>query len=216
MNMSCEQIEECIGAYLADHLTVQERYRVEMHLDGCATCQAEYDSLGDVAAMLQNDFDAEDTDLGLDTSRREALSRMFADANPVRDRKTRVLFRRLRTASASVAVAASLLVGAYFGSISGQQQVQPTEYTLEITSVPRSITMASNLPEEKPTENHRVRSLSNVPYPDFVGIVRYHMPEYGMGTIVQASSMGGSRIPYVGLPTPRHDYDFSKSPLASE
>jgi hypothetical protein len=49
---SCREWREVLGAYALDRLTAEERAGVEAHLEGCAECRAEAESLIGVAGML--------------------------------------------------------------------------------------------------------------------------------------------------------------------
>jgi len=48
----CRHWKEALGAYALGHLAPGERAGVEAHLEGCAACRAEADSLGSVARLL--------------------------------------------------------------------------------------------------------------------------------------------------------------------
>ena len=48
----CRQWRESLGAYALGHLDGEERARLEAHLDGCAECRAEAESLGAVVTLL--------------------------------------------------------------------------------------------------------------------------------------------------------------------
>lgn len=213
MNMTCAEIEERIGAYLADQLTVQERYRVEMHLDACSSCQAEIDSVSDIATLLKSSLNDDEEVFELDRTRRETLSRMFAEANP--DRAARARWRVMRRATMGLGFAATLLIGAYLGFVSGNQRVQTPEFELQIaslpsTSVPAVVEAAS---VDEPTYGV---SPTGSPYGELRIFAELRLPEYGSGPVVRAMTMGGTKRPYIGLPVPRPEYDFAKSSLVHE
>lgn len=48
----CREWREQLGAYVLEQLGDEERVALEAHLEGCAECRAEADSLGHVALML--------------------------------------------------------------------------------------------------------------------------------------------------------------------
>src|SRR6185295_4256176 len=48
----CRHWKESLGAYALNHLSREERAGVEAHLEGCAACRAEADSLMSVAQLL--------------------------------------------------------------------------------------------------------------------------------------------------------------------
>lgn len=48
--MTCEQLDECIDAYLDGTLAAADRAAVERHLEGCATCRTHRDGLRAVLA----------------------------------------------------------------------------------------------------------------------------------------------------------------------
>jgi serine/threonine-protein kinase len=65
----CPELERC-EALLSDAVPVEQRARLEQHLEGCATCQARLDSLESGSALLDlvrevGDLDAAVTDLTL-------------------------------------------------------------------------------------------------------------------------------------------------------
>jgi hypothetical protein len=49
---SCREWREEIGAYALGHLSAQESASLEAHLEGCADCRAEADSLASLARLL--------------------------------------------------------------------------------------------------------------------------------------------------------------------
>jgi hypothetical protein len=48
----CREWRESLGAYVLGQLTAQERAGIDAHLEGCASCRAEVESLGSVATLL--------------------------------------------------------------------------------------------------------------------------------------------------------------------
>jgi anti-sigma factor RsiW len=48
----CREWRHSLGAYALGHLDADERAALEAHLDGCADCRAEVDSLGSLAHLL--------------------------------------------------------------------------------------------------------------------------------------------------------------------
>lgn len=49
---SCREWQESLGAYALDNLLADERAGLQAHLEGCAACRTELDSLTSVAALL--------------------------------------------------------------------------------------------------------------------------------------------------------------------
>jgi len=49
---SCREWRESLGAYALGHLPIEERAGLEAHLEGCAACRAEADSLALVSRLL--------------------------------------------------------------------------------------------------------------------------------------------------------------------
>ena len=49
---SCREWQESLGAYALDNLPADERAGLQAHLEGCAACRTELDSLTSVAALL--------------------------------------------------------------------------------------------------------------------------------------------------------------------
>lgn len=49
---SCRERRESLGAYVLGHLPTEERRVLEAHLEGCAECRAEADSLASVSRLL--------------------------------------------------------------------------------------------------------------------------------------------------------------------
>lgn len=192
MKFDCADIEERIAAYLVDDLTVQERYWIEMHLRDCAECQAEIDSLQDIAGSLQAEFDSE-TEFELDPERRAALSQQFAQANPEMDIATRRRRRRIRAMVANMSVAAALLLGAYLGFITGNQRVQSPElpeFTLEIASSDYSTRTTQSNPPVLTSG-----PLVGVPYVDLTPLATLYAPD--------STSSFPSGVTFAGMPTPR-------------
>ncbi|MFP6583010.1 MAG: zf-HC2 domain-containing protein [Candidatus Hydrogenedentota bacterium] len=213
MKMTCAEIEECVGAYLADHLTVQERYRVEMHLDSCPDCQAEIDSVSDIAILLKSSLNDDNDDLQLDSTRRETLSQLWAEANPHNDHATRIRWRMMRNAATGLAVAASLMIGSYLGFVTGNQRVQQPDFKLEIASLPVATLTVQTAEFDEP--QYGVSSHGS-PYGELLILSQLRLPEYGSGPIIRAQHTNGTRAPYIGLPVPRPGYDFEMSSIVHE
>lgn len=49
---SCREWRESLGAYVLGHLSAEERAGLEAHLEGCAECRAEADSLALISSLL--------------------------------------------------------------------------------------------------------------------------------------------------------------------
>ena len=213
MKLECTEIEELTGAYLADQLTVQERYRVEMHLNTCPECAAELSDFAPLAAALKQEFDSEEQELTLDARRRESLLSVWNQHVPVRY-SARSKYRNLRRAAVALTAAASVLIAIYLGFGSDHQTVQPDSFTLEIAVQPTTVAAPASSSDFAEDPDYGM-AFTGIPYAD---IVRTDLPEYGMGSTVFASRyrVSPTRAPYVGLPVPRLNYDFDEASIGNE
>ncbi|MFP6617675.1 MAG: zf-HC2 domain-containing protein [Candidatus Hydrogenedentota bacterium] len=216
MKLECTEIEELTGAYFADQLTVQERYRVEMHLIACPACAAELSDFAPLAAALKQEFDSEEQELTLDARRRESLLSVWNQHVPVQY-SDRSKYLTLRRAAVALTAAASVLIASYLGFGSDHQTVQPDTLTLEIAAQPATF-VAPALSSDSTEDPDYGMAFTGIPYADIVRIVRTELPEYGMGSTVFASRyrVSPTRAPYIGLPVPRLNYDFDEASLGNK
>jgi anti-sigma factor RsiW len=112
---NCREWRESLGAYALGQLGDDERTGLEAHLEGCAECRAELESLRSVAKLLPL---ADPQQLGTVPS----LPRGLGDrvmASIAGERRTRTRMRRRRggfaLAGAAAAVAAALLAIFFIG-----------------------------------------------------------------------------------------------------
>jgi hypothetical protein len=217
VKLECTEIEELTGAYLADQLTVQERFRMEMHLDSCPACTADLAKSAPIAAALNQEVDAEEQEPTMDSHRRESLLALWNQCVPAPSNASPSAWRTLRRAAVTLAIAASVLIASYVTFVSPDQPVRPNAYTLEIASQPTKIDVptASSDPLDDPQYE---TAFAGIPYPDSFRVVKSDLPEYGMGSTVFASPyrVSPTRAPYIGLPVPRLNYDFDETSLGNE
>lgn len=115
-------LRESLGGFVLGHLDQNETARVRAHLDGCASCRAEYEALAPLAEALRH-VDADSFEESLEPS---ALlgARIEAEINTERTH------RRRRTAiqRALVGTAASLILVVTFlagGTLAGDDAPSP-------------------------------------------------------------------------------------------
>lgn len=208
MKLECHEIDELTGAYLTDQLNVQERFRMEMHLDACPACAAELAEYTSIAAAMKQDFDAEDQQPALDTHRRESLITAWNQSQRLPLNTTRSTWKTIRRTAVTLAAAAAVIIGSYLGFASGHQRVEPNTVTLELATLPTTIAPAQESSIDTPPAS------TGIPYPEFIQSTYPEFPEYGMGSTVFASR--STRAPYIGLPVPRFNYDFNEASLGNE
>ncbi|HWW67670.1 MAG TPA: zf-HC2 domain-containing protein [Solirubrobacterales bacterium] len=148
---SCREWRESLGAYALGHLPDDERAGLEAHLDGCAECRAEADSLALVSRLLPH---GDPERFGPAPAPPTALAGRVAAAVAAERRDGRRR-RRLRlglafsgatAAAATAALAIFILPG---GSAPGPEQ------HLTFRSVPQGVTIAATLnPQAFGTEIH--------------------------------------------------------------
>jgi hypothetical protein len=202
VKLECHEIEEFTGAYLADQLTVQERFRMEMHLNECASCSSDISELSSFADMLTQDFESEEQEPELSVVHRENLRVAWNQANPSLQ-SSRSSQRFTRRAVALFATAASLMFASYFGFVSGQQQVQQTSQPIQVATIP--FHLSADTVAELSSNNNTPKSVVGMPYDELIRIARTELPEYGIGTAMLASRPRVSN--YVGgLPVPQPKY----------
>jgi hypothetical protein len=123
----CRDWRESLGAYALGHLPPDERAGVEAHIEGCAECRAELDSLGGVARLLAH----------ADPERLESTPRpspelgeriattIGAERGQVRRRRRRVRFGfALSGAAAAAAVVLALVILPGGGAARPEQGVE--------------------------------------------------------------------------------------------
>lgn len=129
-------LRELLGSYALGHLTGAEADRLQAHLDGCAECRAELDSLAplalslggvDVASFLEPAMPP--PTLGEDVRRAVAHARTERDADEVGRRRAEGAGRRrratVRLLGAAAAVVVALGVGGAVGRATAPQPPQP-------------------------------------------------------------------------------------------
>jgi hypothetical protein len=214
VKLDCHEIEELTGAYLADQLTVQERFRVEMHLNACELCATELAELQAVIGSLTEEFESEEREPVLDDARREALRSAWIESAPP-SRAILSKWRTVRRVAMTLATAASILLGSYLGLVSGQNRVQTDDTVFEVSTLPIAIPVVYDDPITDPAYGV---SFTGTPYPFALPIMNAGLPEYGTGSTVFArqASVSRTRAPYIGLPVPRPNYDFDEASLGTE
>jgi hypothetical protein len=128
----CREWREQIGALVLGQLPDDERFAVEAHLEGCATCRAEAEALSPVAAMLERVDPARlvaspepPPELGERIARQIAAERWSR-----RRRRTRLRLGLATTGAAAIAAAVLLIVG-----LGGSSKTAPSE-TVAFRSLP--------------------------------------------------------------------------------
>lgn len=146
---NCREWRESVGAYALGHLSAEERAGLEAHLEGCADCRAEADSLALVARLLPH---GDPERFGPAPAPPPALARRIATAVSTErraGRRRRRLRLGLALSGATAAVAAAAL--AIFVLPGGSEQGPAQHVTFR--SVPAGVTIAATLhPEAYGTE----------------------------------------------------------------
>ena len=202
MKLECHEIEELTGAYLADQMTVQERFRMEMHLNKCASCSSELSELSSFANMLTQDFESEEQEPELSAVHRENLRGAWNQANPSLHR-SRSARRNARRAVALFATAASIMFASYFGFVSGQQQVQQTSQPIQVATIP--FHLSADTVAELSSNGNTSNTFVGMPYDELMRIARTELPEYGIGIAMLANRTRVSSY-FSGLPVPQPEY----------
>lgn len=217
MKLECREIEELTGAYLTDRLTVQERFRVEMHLHSCPECASDLSEFDSLVASLIHEFEAEQKDEALDLLRRKSLLSAWNRYMPSPLYTARSKTRALRSVAIALTAVASVLIGSYLGFVSGHQRVQTDTVTLEIATRPATFTTPTAFSDSINEPDYGM-AFTGIPDSDSVPIVKTELPEYGMGSTVYASRrrVSPTRAPYIGLPVPRLNYDFNDVSFGNE
>jgi hypothetical protein len=148
----CRHWKEELGAYALDHLSPEERAGVEAHLEGCAACRAEADSLMSVARLLPH---ADPAQLGPAPQPPPELGKRIA-ATIVSERRAQRRQRRRHFglgfgAAAGAAAAAAVLAIFVLG---GGGSSEPEQH-VAFNSLPKGVRIGATLqPQAFGTEIH--------------------------------------------------------------
>jgi putative zinc finger protein len=133
---------ERLGAYVLGQLSGEERTATEAHLEGCAECRAEADSLSPMAAMLERaDPDqlspapAPPADLG------DRIARRIAAERGKTRRRRRLQFGFGLGAAVAATTAAVLLAV----SLTGSTPTQPNPETVAFKGLPKGVSVDASL-----------------------------------------------------------------------
>lgn len=197
-----DDLHSLSGAYVVDALTEQERHDFEAHLDGCATCREEVDSLREVTLLLAETVAVEPPS----SLRADILARvretpqeppLMAQGDgsgegsaPAHELATVLPLRpRWRSRGAALAAAAALLVG---GGITWQVVDQvTTSVSDEVLAAPDARTWETTTPDGGRVEVTRSADMGRA-------VLRVEaLPDPGEGRAYQAwlQDDGGSMIP---------------------
>jgi hypothetical protein len=139
----CREWRESLGAYVLDQLPTGERAAVSAHIEGCAACRAEIDSLAPLAQLLPL---AEPAQLGNAPTPPPQLGERIADLIGREGDRRRQRRRRRRFsfgfAGAAATAAAALLLGLVILSPGGSSQ---SSQTVRFASLPRGVAIAATL-----------------------------------------------------------------------
>jgi predicted anti-sigma-YlaC factor YlaD len=138
----CRQWREQLGAYSLGHLDPDERAAVRAHLDACAECRAEAESLAAVARVLPV---ADPARLGrTETAPSSVAEGVFARIDRERQAKRKGLRLRVGLALAgATAVIAALVIGAFVALDSDPSG--PATEQVAFNELPRDIHIAAGL-----------------------------------------------------------------------
>ncbi|HWA53353.1 MAG TPA: zf-HC2 domain-containing protein [Solirubrobacterales bacterium] len=147
----CRHWKEELGAYALGHLSREERAGVEAHLEGCATCRAEAESLMSVARLLPH---ADPAQFGPAPQPPPELGKRIA-ATIGSERRTQRRQRRRRFslgfAGAAAAAAAVVLAIVVLG---GGEAGEPEQH-VAFNSLPKGVKIGATLqPQAFGTEIH--------------------------------------------------------------
>ena len=142
----CREWRERLGAYVLGHLSEDERAATAAHIDGCAACRAEAESLSPIAELLPKadparlgTVPAPPPELGERISAQIAGERGVARERGRRRRRRFAFgFSAAAAAAASIAIALVLAIGS---SPSGDTDAQ----TVAFHSVPRGVAISAKL-----------------------------------------------------------------------
>lgn len=148
----CRTWRESLGAYALGHLSEEERVALEAHIEGCAACTAEVESLGSVAQLLPY---ADPARFGPAPQPPAELGKRIAATISAERRKRRHKGRlRLGFGLGGVAAAAAAAVLAIF-VLGGNGGDGGPEQHVAFTSLPHGVKIGATLePQAFGTEIH--------------------------------------------------------------
>jgi Putative zinc-finger len=145
----CREWRERLGAYVLGHLPEDERAATAAHVEGCAACRAEAESLAPIAELMPK---ADPSRLGTAPAPpAELADRVAAQIASEGRRVQRRRRRRLAigfSGAAATAAAAALLLAVLPGGDGTPPAGQSGARTVSFEGLPRGVTMAAVL---KPT-----------------------------------------------------------------
>lgn len=146
---SCREWQESLGAYALGELSADERAGLEAHLEGCAACREELESLSAVAALLPL---ADPTSFRSapmpDASLKKRVLGAIGGERRAQRRRRRTFGLTLGTAAAAAAVALAILV------LPGGGEERPERH-VEFAALPAKMRISANLiPHAYGTEIH--------------------------------------------------------------
>lgn len=145
----CRHWREALGAHALGQLSGEERAGVEAHLEGCASCRAEADSLASVARLLPH---ADPDRFGPAPQPPPELGQRIV-ATIGAERHSRHRRRRLRLGLGGAAAAAATAVLAIFVLFGGEES--GPEQHVTFGSLPGGVKIAATLrPQAFGTEIH--------------------------------------------------------------
>ncbi len=148
---SCREWRESLGAYALGHLPAEERAGLEAHLDGCAECRAEADSLALVSRLLPH---ADPERFGPAPAPPAALADRVA-ATIGAERRTRRRRSRVRLGLALSGATAALAAAALAIFVLPGNGGQEPEQHVAFGSLPPGVKIAATLePHTFGTEIH--------------------------------------------------------------
>jgi putative zinc finger protein len=145
----CRQWRESLGAYALGQLADEERLSLDAHLQGCAACKAEVESLAAVAQLLPH---ADPANFGPAPQPPAELGRRIA-ATIGSERRAKRRQRRLRFGFGGAAAAAAAAVLAIF-ILSGGESSGPEQH-ISFRALPDGVKIGATLvPQAFGTEIH--------------------------------------------------------------
>jgi hypothetical protein len=206
VKLNCHEIEELIAAYLADQLSVHERFRVEMHLNHCTSCSEEIADLELTFNAVNQEFGDESQFPALDSDRRAELMSVW-NQTAHRPKKRMVPFRKVFT---SLAAAAAVILAVYLRPVSDVPQVEIETSSVEVAILPPTIIPLFPVGTKAASTPSYEAEYGGFPLPEIVQSEDNELPEYGMGSLVFASQskVAPSWIPRYNLRMPSVNYDF--------
>jgi hypothetical protein len=146
----CREWRESLGAYVLGHLPDQERAALEAHLEGCAACRAEAESLAAVSRLLPH---ADPERFGPAPVPPPGLGKRIAATIAAERRTGRRRRLRLGLAFGGVAAAAAAAMLAIF-VLAGGESSSP-EQRVSFHNLPAGVKIAASLePQAFGTEIH--------------------------------------------------------------